>query len=134
MSLSQGRRRTRLTEIGGPMPIPYLWHILQVLPDIFVVSKQLSVEHIDCIRGFNPQPGNMLQGLESKVEAAHLIQDDHVKRCGGGSTIHVAPHVEAPFIGTSVNHAVDEPPVVVEGEHDGRCSVKSALNDMLSIP
>ena len=49
MSLSQGRGRTRLSEIGGPMPIPYLWHILQVLPDIFVVLEQLAVEQIDRI-------------------------------------------------------------------------------------
>src|ERR1700733_9416599 len=120
MSLSQRRGRTRLTEVGGPMPVPYLWHILQVLPDIFVVLEQLTVEHIDCIRGFHTQPWDMLECLQSKMETAHFIEDDHVKRRGRGSTVHVAAHVEAALIGTSVNHAVDEPPVVVEGEHDGR--------------
>jgi hypothetical protein len=32
------------------MPIPYVRHILQVLPDIFVVLEQPAVEHIDCLR------------------------------------------------------------------------------------
>src|ERR1700684_2533650 len=119
MSLSQGRRCTRLNEIGGPVPVPYLRHILQVLADIFMVLEQLVVEHVDCIRGLNPQPWNMPQRLESKMKEAHLIQNDHVKWRSGGSAVHVAAHMEAAFISTSVNHAVDEPPVVVECEHDG---------------
>src|SRR5271155_4901007 len=114
MSLSQGRGHTRLTEIGGPMPIPYLWHILEMLPDVFVMRKQLAVEQIDGICGFNSQPRNMFERLESEVEAAHLIEHDHIKRRGGGSAVHVTAHVETAFIGTSVNHTVDEPPVVVE--------------------
>src|SRR6202044_2946610 len=100
MSLSQGRGRTRLTEIGGPMPIPYVRHILQVLTDVLVVLEQPAVEHIDCICGVDTQPWNVLECLESKVEAAHFIENDHVKRRGGGSTVHVSPYVESAFIGT----------------------------------
>jgi len=92
-----------------------------------MVLEQLVVEQIDCIRGRNSQPGNMLERLEGKVKAAHLIQNDHIKRRGGGSTVHVAAHMEAAFIGTSMNHAVNEPAVIVEGEHDGRALGKERV-------
>ena len=64
------------------MPVSYLRHILQMLPEILVMLEQLSGEHLDRIRGFNTQPWDMLEGLDRKVGRAHLIEDDHVKRCG----------------------------------------------------
>ena len=48
--------------------------------------------------------------------------------------IHIAAYVETAFIGSSVNHRMNEPAIVMEGEDDGRVLVKSASKDMLSIP
>ena len=59
----------------------------------------------------------MLQGFNGKMETTHLIQYDHVERCRGRTSIHVAAHVKAGLIRTPVNHGVDEPAVVVKGKN-----------------
>jgi len=99
-----------------------------------MVLEQLAVEPIDCTQGVSPQPWDMLERLESKVEAAHLTQNDHVKRRGSGSMVHVATHMEAAFNGTSVHHAVDEPAVIVESEHDRRMLGKERVERQVVHP
>src|ERR1039458_2958665 len=62
----------------------------------------------------------MLQCVDSKVKTAHLIQHHHVKRRRCCALIHVAAYMETAFIGAPVNHGVNEPAIIVEGEDD-RC-------------
>jgi hypothetical protein len=64
----------------------------------------------------------MLQCVERKVEAAHFIQNHHVKGRGGCSLIHIAVHMEARFIGAPMNQRMNEPAIVVEGEDHRRLS------------
>src|ERR1035441_6660696 len=60
----------------------------------------------------------MLQCVDGQVETAHLVQHYHVERRRGRALIHVAAHMEAGFIRAPMNHRVNEPAIVVEGEDD----------------
>ena len=44
---------------------------------------KLPIEHVDYIGNLRAKPGNIFQRVHREMEAAHLIEDDHVKRSGG---------------------------------------------------
>jgi len=118
MTLGQRRRSGWLAEIRRPLPVPDLGHIFQMLSNVVVVFVQLSIEHVDHVRSIGTKPGDILQGVDGDVIAAHFVQHDHVEWGGGCALIHKAAHMEASLVGAAMNHAVNEPAIVVEGENN----------------
>jgi len=56
--------------------------------------------------------------LRGQVEAAHLIQHDHLERRGGRALLVEPAHVDSVDVRLPVHYLVDRPLVAVEGEHD----------------
>ena len=98
MPLRQRRRGSWIAEILGPLPVPDLRHILQVLANIVVMFIQLLAKESDCIRSLQAKPGYVLERIQRQVEAAHFVQHYHVEWSCGRSLVHIAMYMEAAFI------------------------------------
>src|SRR5665213_603923 len=94
MSLGKWSRRSRITEVRRPLPVPNLGHILQMLANVVVMFIQLLSEQLDCSRCLHTNPRNVLQCVQRKVKTAHFVEHYHVERCGGRSTVHITVYMD----------------------------------------
>ena len=119
MALGQRWRSARFAEVGGPMPVPDIRHIFQMLANVAVVFVELAVEQVDGVRSLGPQPRDVSECVDRKMETTHLVEHDHVEGCGSRAAIHVAAHVETALVGPPMDHRMNEPAIVVKREDDG---------------
>src|ERR1700728_3601493 len=103
MSLGQWSRRSGFTEVRRPLPVLDLWHVFKVLTDVVVMFIELPAEHLDCIRSLHAKAGDVFQCVQRKMKAAHFVEHDHVKRCGGRTLVIITMNMEAAFIGGTMN-------------------------------
>src|SRR5271168_482647 len=89
-----------------------------MLADINMVLVQFAVEHVDSIRGLRTQSRRVLERVNGKVKAAHLVEDNHVERSGGCAHIIKSAHVEAGLVRSAMHHAVNEPAISMEREYN----------------
>jgi hypothetical protein len=54
--------RCGFAEIGRPLPVPDLGHILKVLADVVEMLIELFAEHLDCIRSLHAKPRRLALG------------------------------------------------------------------------
>ena len=59
---------------------------------------------------------NAKDGIESKTEAIHAIENDHIKGSGGGALFDVAANVDIVVIVAAIGEAVDQSGIAVEGK------------------
>src|SRR5664279_1385034 len=91
-----------------------------MLTNLVMMFVKLCVEHPDCIRRLHTETRDVLQCVQRKVEAAHFVQNNHVKRCCGRTLVNISVHMETPLIGASVHQGMNEPAIIMEGEDHRR--------------
>ncbi len=80
-----------------------------MLPDVARVRIQLPAAEVDEFIRAHDLPVNTAQRFEDQVVAAHLVQDHHVERGGGGSLFVIATDVEPFRAGPSMQELVQGP-------------------------
>ena len=116
------------------LPIPNFRHVLKMLPDVRMVLVQFPVEHVDCVRRLRAQSGHMLERVDGQVEAAHLVEHDHVEWSGRRPVVIESAHVKSSLVRTAMHHAMNEPAIAMKREDHVYFGVNSASNEILSMP
>src|SRR5436309_14394980 len=76
-----------------PRPIAHLGHVLAEFVRVLDVSGA-RVDHLLPDRGgAGAEPGNTIDHVDYQVEAIHVVEHNHVKRCRDGSFFLVAAHM-----------------------------------------
>src|SRR5579863_4388773 len=114
MALGERRRVTRICKVLRPVPIPYLWHVFEVLANVDMVLVKLPVEHVNDVRYLRPQSRNIFKRIDRQMEPAEFIEDHHVKRGGRRPLIDEAAHMKTAFVRTAMHNAVNGPTVGME--------------------
>src|SRR5579859_3269614 len=103
----------------SPDPIAHFRHIYKVGTYITMVLAKHIVALLDewwrqALDAWRP-----LHGQDREMIAAHFVQHNHIKGCGGRALLIEAAYMETPRIGTPVDQLMNGSLITVEGENDG---------------
>lgn len=102
-----------------PLPVADFGHILTVLADIGAVVDEEVADLLTNIGGLGAKGGHTIDDVLHEVESVQVVEDDHIKRRGGGSLFFVAANVKVLMICPTIGQPVDKPRIAVEGKDDG---------------
>src|SRR5262249_39239294 len=103
----------------GPHPVADLGWILQIVVGEGYRLVDPCVTVRDQLWCALTQARHTTNRLRCQVEAAHLIQDDHLEWGRGGALLVVAAHMNAIDIGMSMHDLVNRPLIAVKGKNHG---------------
>src|SRR5262245_58564160 len=110
--------RRRLSSSGSglltPPPARDLGHVVTVTRDVLLVVNELAAHRLLGVRRTRTQLRHAVDDVADQVEAIHVVQHAHVKRCRGGALFLVAANVYVPVAVSPVGQPMDQRGVAVE--------------------